>query len=114
MIKRQQMEVDILDLRRQLTAGADSTSSEGRLRAAMTQSGVSTEELQAAIQGVEAMLGEAKRELQARQTRERRAAFEALHSAISSEDEGGLQAAINEAMHVNIEAEDIDKAVAKL
>lgn len=108
--QREQLEQDIENLRAQMSEGC----SESRLRAAMTRTGVTTDELLAAIQGVEAVLGEAKRELQTRQTRERRAAYEELHSAMGKGEEALLQAAIDEARRVGGIDDDIEKAVDKL
>lgn len=90
--------------------GGPQQTSESRLRAAMTSCGVTTEELQEAILSVEAMVGEAKRELQNRQYRERRAAFERLHNAIAKADEVELTEALVEARRAKVEDEDIEKA----
>merc|ERR1719203_717687 len=88
--------------------------SESRLRSAMTRSGVTTCELAEAVSAVEALLGEAKRELQARQFRERRAAFELLHDTVAKWDEGALVKAIAEARRTKVDAEDIEKVETRL
>mmetsp|Transcript_85682 Transcript_85682/g.164938 ORF Transcript_85682/g.164938 Transcript_85682/m.164938 type:complete len:696 (-) Transcript_85682:62-2149(-) len=97
-------------------APADAGHSESRLRAVMASVGTSTSELQQAISGVEAMLDEAKRELAAKQFRERRAAFEQLHAAIESQrpDEDVLEQAIIAARSAQVENEDVEKAETKL
>lgn len=90
--------------------------SEGRLRAVMTRQNASPEELQDAIAGCEALLGEARRELAAKQLRRRRAAFEMLHRALDggAGEEETLEQAVAEARYAGVEAEDIEKGEAKL
>lgn len=92
----------------------DRESSEGRLRAVMTKQGITSDELRQAIGGVEALLDEAKRELERKMLRERRAAFEQLHNAIEKADEVLLQESLVAARRANVEAEDIQKGEAKL
>jgi len=72
-------------------APAVAACSESRLRTLMAGVGTSTGELQQAIFGVEALVDEARRELAAKQFRERRAAFEQLHAAIERPDEEVLE-----------------------
>lgn len=87
-----------------------SPSSEGRLRLALTQSGVTTQDLKEAVQAVESLLCEARRELATRQLRERRAAFEQLHAAIAKGNEAVLVEAIIQAKRTEVDVEDIQKA----
>lgn len=89
-------------------------SSEGRLRTALTRRDTTTTELRQAIRGTEALLEEARRELSVRETRERRAAYEALHNAIEGDDEDTLELAINRAMLAEVDHEDIRRGEAKL
>jgi len=95
-------------------APAVAACSESRLRTLMAGVGTSTGELQQAIFGVEALVDEARRELAAKQFRERRAAFEQLHAAIERPDEEVLEKAIIAARSAQVENEDVDKAEAKL
>lgn len=87
---------------------------EGGLRWAMTDTGATTEELRSAIQANQAVLDEAKRELRARELRERRAALETLYAAIAHEDEAELEDAISEARRVQVDVDDVKKADAAL
>jgi len=80
----------------------------------MTKQGATSEELRQAIGGVEAMLDEARRELERKEHRERRAAFEQLHSAIEKADETLLEEALFAARRSNVDAEDVQKGEAKL
>lgn len=91
-----------------------SVGSEGRLRAALTGRSVSTEELREAIASVDALMAEAKRELGARELRERRAAYEQLHAATEGDQEHPLVEAIALACRHSVDAEDIAKAEEKL
>jgi len=99
----------------QTPTASSGTSSESRLRAALARGGAtSTDELGEAIASVEAMLGEARRELQSRRLRERRAAYEALHSAETSGEEDMLARALAEARRTEVDNEEIQKAEAIL
>jgi len=89
--------------------GAAPGSSESRLRSALA-GGASTADLGEAIASVEALLGEAKRELKTQQLRERRAAYEALHKAERSDDEATLARAIAEARRTHVDREEIETA----
>jgi len=100
-------------------SSASASGSEGVLRAALAgfSTGVgacSLEELRNAIGSVTALLEEARRELSAREHRERRAAYERLYEALESEDEESLVAAMAEARRNDVDEVDIDKAAAKL
>lgn len=114
-------------LRRELQESADKAggvqqhepaqplTSEGRLRWALAHSGsTTTAELREAVGAAEALLGEAKRELAARQLRERRAAFEALHAAIDRGHEGPLVEALAEARRTEVDSEDVQRGEAAL
>lgn len=90
------------------------SSTESTLRAVMAKPGATVDELRSAINAVEALVGEARRELAAGQLRERRAAFEGLHAAIDKADEVWLDKAIAEARRTEVDTEDIEKAEAKL
>jgi len=96
------------------TPEATCSGSESRLRAALTGREVPTEELRAAIASVEALLSEAKRELAARDLRDRRAAYERLHAAAGGAEEQPLEEAIHLARQSGVGEEDIEKAEAKL
>lgn len=89
-------------------------STESALRAVMTKPGSTVDEMRSAIHAVEALVGEARRELAAGQLRERRAAFETLYEAIAKADEGLLESAIAQARRAEVDAEDVEKAEAKL
>jgi len=95
-------------------AGVTSGSSESRLRSALAGRGGTTAELAEAIAAVEAMVSEAKRELQNRKHRERRAAYEALHKAETCDDEAVLEQALAEAQRTEVDREEIEKAEAVL
>lgn len=88
--------------------------SEGRLRSVMTSHGSTPEQLRQAIAGVESLLDEARRELAAKQLRERRAAFEQLHTAIEKADEAMLESAVAAAKLAEVDKEDVEKGEAKL
>eukprot|EP00929_Paragymnodinium_shiwhaense_P005448 TRINITY_DN10741_c0_g1_i1.p1 TRINITY_DN10741_c0_g1~~TRINITY_DN10741_c0_g1_i1.p1 ORF type:complete len:860 (-),score=264.37 TRINITY_DN10741_c0_g1_i1:150-2729(-) len=90
------------------------SSSEGRLRHVLTSRNSTTEDLKQAIGAVDALLGEARRELAAKELRARRAAFEELHGAIEAADETRLVAAIERAQKTGVEEEDLAKARTKL
>jgi len=89
-------------------------SSESKLRAVLTSRTATTGEMKEAIGAVDALVGEAKRELAQRQLRERRAAFEQLHLALDRSDEQLLVAALEVSRRAEVDAEDIEKAEAKL
>lgn len=121
--REQQTEIELADRVQQTEIEARSAqvaamesppSAEGILRSAMTRTDVTTEELQVAVEAVEALVTEAKRELQNRRFRERRAAFERLHAAISRGDEAVLAAALVEARRTDVEEEDIAMGTAAL
>lgn len=95
------------------TGAPAAVTSEGRLRAALTGA-VDSTELAHAIDGVEAMLAEARRELAAVRLRERRAAFERLHEALRGSEEGRLAEALEAARRADVEQEDVEMAEAKL
>lgn len=88
--------------------------SEGRLRSALCARGTRATDLRQAISGVEGLLEEARRELASVQLRERRAAAERLHHAMEQDDEGVLEAAIDDAQSAQVEGDDVSRAVAKL
>jgi len=90
------------------------SSTESALRAVMAKPGATVDELRSAINAVESLVGEARRELAAGQLRERRAAFEGLHAAIDKADEVCLDKAIAEARRTEVDTEDIEKAEATL
>lgn len=90
------------------------SDSEGRLRAVLTRQGTTTGELRQAINAVESLVDEARRELDHASLRERRAAFEALHAAISLGEEDVLEEAIEKARLTDVEVEDVSKGEAKL
>lgn len=89
-------------------------SSECRLRNVMVSSNAPTEDLRQAILSVDALLSEAKRELAARELRERRAAYEQLHEAREGRQEEALEVAISVARKVGIDEEDIARAEERL
>merc|ERR550532_2661893 len=80
----------------------------------MTNCNASTEDLRLAICSVDALLSEAKRELAARELRERRAAYEQLHDATEGRQEDALEVAISQARKVRIDEEDIARAEKRL
>lgn len=88
--------------------------SEGRLRVVMTSQNVPSEDLKSAIGAVEALVNEARREMERAQLRERRAAFEQLGAAIDKADEALLEVALPIARKAGIDAKDIEKGEAKL
>lgn len=112
--KEQQAGVETKDAQTQAETALPAPSSESMLRSALTRPEVTTDELQVAIESVEALVSEAKRELQGRRFRERRAAFERLHAAIDADDEGMLEAALAEARRTGVEEEDLEKGAAAL
>lgn len=87
--------------------------SDNRLRMAMT-TGATTDQLKQAIQGTMAVVDEAQRELERRQLRARRAAYEDLHKAMEKSDESALITALNAARKAEVDVEDIVKAEEKL
>lgn len=99
---------------RRLKANSAPQDSEGRLRAALNKRGITTAELRQAIQEVESLVDQARRELKQAEIREKRASYEALHSAVRAEDEVDLQLQIDLAKLNNVDAEEIAKAEAKL
>mmetsp|Transcript_41226 Transcript_41226/g.109098 ORF Transcript_41226/g.109098 Transcript_41226/m.109098 type:complete len:641 (-) Transcript_41226:582-2504(-) len=94
-------------------AAACGSGAESRLRTALTKRSTN-EELRSAIQGCHALVHEAERELAAAAFRERRAAFENLHSAIAADDETRLEVALVQARLAEVEEEDLEKGEAKL
>lgn len=88
--------------------------SESRLRAAMTSQGTSVTTLRSAIDSAAALLEEARRELERKELRERRAAYERLHSALGKDDEGELAEALLMALSTGVDAEEIKNGQAKL
>lgn len=95
-------------------AAPSENNSEGRLRRALTTKGTTTAELRQAIQAVEALVEEARRELERAMLRERRAAYEALYHAIDRGDEEILELAIEKARLAEVQIEDLTKGEAKL
>lgn len=93
---------------------ATAAGSEGRLRAVMTSQHVSSDDLKSAIGAVEALIGEAQRELGRSQLRERRAAFEELGAARDKADENLIAAAVVKARKVGLDDTDIAKAEEQL
>jgi hypothetical protein len=95
----------------------ETNDSESRLRAVMTRSDASIEEMREAVLGAEALLAEAKRELASRDLRQRRAAYEALCSAIESQKEDAedvLAEAISKARQAQVDAVDIEAGEVRL
>lgn len=90
------------------------SNSEARLREALTNRNTTTAELRGAIASVEVLVEEARRELERAELRERRAAFERLYAALSQEDEPTLESVIEQSRAAGLDAEDIEKAEAKL
>jgi len=88
--------------------------SEGRLRVLMTTNNVTTVELKSAIGAVEAMVGEARRELERAEFREKRAAYEALFAAIDKKDEKLIEAALVVGEKVGLDESDMEKGQNKL
>jgi len=105
---------EIQRLRSDLAAARSSQGSESRLRAVMTSQNATVEELRQAIGSVDAMLNEARRELERNMLRDRRAAYEQLHTAIDKADEQMLEAAIEAARRAEVDDEDILKGQVKL
>jgi len=101
-------------LQEQVQEPTQVSCSESRLRRVMTNHCASTEELRQTIGSVEALLAEAKRELAARELRERRAAYERLHAAVGSSNASELEEAIVVATGLDIDGTDIDLAKSKL
>lgn len=95
-------------------ASSTSSCSEGRLRSVLVSASSTSQQLRQAVSGVESLLDEARRELASKQLRERRAAFERLHEATVKADEGLLAEAIRQARDAEVDAEDVEKAEAKL
>mmetsp|Transcript_18888 Transcript_18888/g.61447 ORF Transcript_18888/g.61447 Transcript_18888/m.61447 type:complete len:834 (+) Transcript_18888:103-2604(+) len=84
-----------------------------RLRAVITKQSATIEELKSSIAGVDGLLSEARRELSGKEFREKRAATEQLHKAMSVEhrlDEDGLASSIDFAKRAGVAEEDITKA----
>eukprot|EP00913_Durusdinium_trenchii_P008428 g7915.t1 len=93
-ISRLEAEVHRLKLENSDLKKAQKEGSESRLRAVMTSATATADELRGAIASVEAVLSEARRELNHKQSRERRAAYEQLHHAIDKAEEDMLEEAI--------------------
>lgn len=89
-------------------------SSEGVLRHLMTDQTATSDALKEAVLSVEALVSEARREMEKKQQRERRAVYEQLYAAIEKSDEAQLERLIVEAQRTEIDAQDIEKADAKL
>ncbi|CAE7769988.1 unnamed protein product, partial [Symbiodinium microadriaticum] len=79
--------------------------SEGRLRSVMTSQSATISELKSAIASVEAVIEEARREMDRKQLRERRAAYEHLHTAMDKADEEQLEHAIEAAVSADVDDE---------
>jgi hypothetical protein len=94
--------------------GGDGGGSEGRLRRVMTSTSVTSEELKQAIGAVEALVDEARRELERKELRERRAAFEQLGTAVEKADETMIAEALVAARRTAVPQDEIEKAEAKL
>lgn len=97
-----------------LTPQTPAGGSESRLRTLMTTQNVSSQELRSAIGAVEALVEEARREMERQEFRERRAACEQLGAAVDKADEALLEVALEVARRVGLDGTDIDKAEAKL
>mmetsp|Transcript_27472 Transcript_27472/g.63512 ORF Transcript_27472/g.63512 Transcript_27472/m.63512 type:complete len:693 (-) Transcript_27472:96-2174(-) len=112
----EQLKAECQELREQLVASSGMTAacSESRLRTVMTSQGASSQQMKSAIQSVEALIVEARRELDSKLLRERRAALENLHHAMEKDQEDQLEEAILEAKRVEVSPEDISKAEGKL
>jgi len=91
-----------------------SEGSEGRLRRVMTTHNVPTDELRSAVTSVEALVQEARRELERKEHREKRAAYEQLLAAIDKAEETLLEVALVVARKVELDAVDIAKGEKKL
>ncbi|CAK9048942.1 Hypothetical protein SCF082_LOCUS27194, partial [Durusdinium trenchii] len=113
-ISRLEAEVHRLKLENSDLKKAQKEGSESRLRAVMTSATATADELRGAIASVEAVLSEARRELNHKQSRERRAAYEQLHHAIDKAEEDMLEEAILAAQKSEVDDEDILKAQNKL
>lgn len=93
-----------------------SSGSESRLKQALLSPTVSSTQLAQAIQEVEVFMQEARRELSARQLRERRAAYEHLYQALekTSAQDGELSEALEIARSAGVDAEDLCRAEERL
>uniref|UniRef100_A0A7S1AGM8 Uncharacterized protein n=1 Tax=Noctiluca scintillans TaxID=2966 RepID=A0A7S1AGM8_NOCSC len=89
-------------------------SSESALRRHMADQHTTADQLKESILAVEALVQEARREMQSKRLRERRAIYEKLFAAVDRSDEDELARLIPEARRVEIEEQDVDKAEAKL
>lgn len=98
----------------ELRQASSGSCSESRLRSVLVSASTTSTQLRQAVGAVESLLDEARRELAAKQLRERRAAFEQLHEAVAKADEENLDIAIKAARAAEVDAEDIEKAEAKL
>jgi len=98
------------------TNGSSTSACSGcRLRAAMTNSGTTQDELGRCISVVEASLGEARRELSRKELSNRRARYEQLHRAmVLGTDEALLAEAITAATEAGVDQEELEKARTKL
>lgn len=106
------------ELRAALLEANNSSNSEGRLRGLLASHTATPAQLRQAIAGAESLIEEAKRELAAKQLRERRAAYEKLHAALerasTTVDEEELAEALMEAHAAGLDSEDVEKGEAKL
>jgi len=89
-------------------------SSESRLKTLMTTRNVDTADLRNAIGVVDALVSEARRELNAAELRKRRAAYERLHHAMEKDDEDALEKAIEVARGTEVDDGELIKAECKL
>lgn len=89
-------------------------SSESALRRHMADQHTTADQLKESILAVEALVHEARREMQSKKLRERRAIYEKLFAAVDRSDEDELALLIPEARRVEIDEQDVDKAEAKL
>lgn len=96
------------------SAGASQDCSGCRLRKVLTDRGTSTSQLRSSIEGVEALVNEARRELSSMQTRERRSAYEKLMTSMEKGDEEALELALKVARDAELDLDDIIKAENKL
>jgi len=90
---------------------ANAACSGCRLRATLTKQGASIEELSSAILSVEALVEEARRELNQKELREKRAATEQMHHAMDLRlDEDALVNSIDRARKAGVSPDDVEKA----
>mmetsp|Transcript_25484 Transcript_25484/g.59350 ORF Transcript_25484/g.59350 Transcript_25484/m.59350 type:complete len:946 (-) Transcript_25484:176-3013(-) len=85
-----------------------------QLRALLANPTASASQLRHAIECQESLLDEARREVAAKELRERRAAIERVHNAMQQSDETAIAVALAEGQRVGLDACDMEAAEAKL